>query len=218
MDIIRKNEAAKRAGISRQLLRKKIITLNPDFVVKVGKEERIDTTKESWLAFAKECQTLKAEGKIKAPKRSAHEKKPIGATSIKKAVKKITGKNIEMPENPDIQKALELAMKAEIAMREQEISKAKIAEQKAIQEELKTLQLKKELAPLHLVEFFFSFSENLIQRIYRRPIEIEADLESLYMAGKKKLATQKLIRELESIIKDVQKELIDSMKKEGYKK
>lgn len=121
-------------------------------------------------------------------------------------------------ENPDFQKNMELALKAEIAVREQEISKAEISKQKAIQEELRTLEMKKNTAPIELVEFFFSFAENMIQRIYRRPHEINADLESLYMAGKKDMAVNKIIREMEAIVKDVQAELIDKMKQEGFKR
>jgi RNA recognition motif-containing protein len=46
--------------------------------------------------------------------------------------------------------------------------------------------------------------------------QIEAELESLFMAGNKKLATDKIIREMEAIVKNNVSELEEAMRKEGY--
>jgi hypothetical protein len=97
------------------------------------------------------------------------------------------------------------------------IAASKIKQEKAKQEEIKTLELKKELAPVSLIKYFFSYSEKMIQRIYRKPHDIEPQLGALFLAKEPKKATQLLIRELESIIVDVQRELIDEIEKEGYR-
>ena len=107
---------------------------------------------------------------------------------------------------------------AAIAEMKKIIYTSEIQEQKAIQEKIKTMQIKKDLAPVNLVEHFFSFAENLIQRIYRRPHEISPQLEALYIGKEDKKAVQLIIRELESIVKDVQKELLVAIDEEGYKK
>jgi hypothetical protein len=64
---------------------------------------------------------------------------------------------------------------------------------------------------------WWSFAENLIQRIYRRPVEISPEIEALYLAHEPKRAEQKMIRELEAIVRDVTEELKENVKKEGYK-
>jgi len=117
-------------------------------------------------------------------------------------------KNI-LPEN--------LLVQAEIADMQKRIHDAEFKAEKAKQEKIKTLELKKDLAPVLLVKHFFSFSENLIQRLYRRPHEISPQLSALYLASEDKKAVQLITREIEGIIKDVQKQLIADMENEGFK-
>jgi len=111
----------------------------------------------------------------------------------------------------------DLLVKSEIAELEKKIHDAEIKKERAKQEQIRTLELKKDLAPVALIKHFFSFSENLIQRLYRRPHEISPQLSALYLAGEDKKAVQLITREMESIVKDVQKQLIQDMENEGYK-
>ena len=97
------------------------------------------------------------------------------------------------------------------------IAASKIKQEKAKQEEIKTAELKKELAPMYLLKHFFSFSEKMIQRIYRKPHDIEPQLSALFLAKEPKRATQLIVREMESIIIDVQRELIAEVEAEGFK-
>jgi len=240
-NIVTQAYAAKMSRMSSQGMYKYIKDKNPAFVVRQeGKPPMIDMGHPEWSQLIEarkkrtdiqpvkkyKKQSLSPKALVKKLKQAAPVKEtPIQETQTadpdpetKQPAPVKTQIPPEMQENPDFQKSMELALKAEIAVREQEISKAEIAKQKAMQEELKTLEMKRETAPIELVEFFFSFAENMIQRIYRRPHEINADLESLYMAGKKEMAVNKLIREMEAIVKDCQSELIEHMKQEGFKR
>jgi hypothetical protein len=237
--IISQVQAATLLNMSRQNFNSMITSKIYKFVVEIDGIKRINIASEQWHKFynayydpdrigAKNNKDNGTESKTKISNDTI-EKKILA--SVKSAMSKSKGCNIgtkkkSMPsidmeklkeENPDVARAIELTAKAEIAKRETIISHAAITKEKAIQEEIKTLELKRELAPVSLIEFFFSFAENMIQRIYRRPVEIEADLESLFIGGKKSIATQKLIRELEAIVIDVQKELIEQIKKEGFR-
>lgn len=211
-DIITQSAAARRAGVSKQYISSYIKSNNPAFVVtdQMSGRIKIDASHRSWKQFEKE----KLSNPDRKPVKNNNKKAVSENALVKNIIKLIEDDNNK---NKDMQELLDLAKKAEKALREQEIYKAEIAKQKSIQEKVKTLQMKKEVAPIELVAFFFSFSENLIQRLYRRPAEIEADLEALFMAGEKKKATEKQIRELEAIVKDVQQELLTKMKAEGYK-
>lgn len=97
------------------------------------------------------------------------------------------------------------------------IASAKIKEERAKQEEIRTAEIKKELAPISLVKYYFSFSENLLQRLYRRPHEIEPQLEALFLAHEGKKATQLIVRELESIVVQCKQELEKAISDEGYR-
>jgi len=126
--------------------------------------------------------------------------------------------------NQDDEKAIahnpedaDLIRRATLAELHNQIYTSKIKEEKAKQEEIKTLEIKKDLAPIDLVRHFFSFAESLIQRIYRKPNEIEPQLAALFLAKENKKATMMLVRELESLIVDAQKDLIIAIKEEGFK-
>lgn len=110
-----------------------------------------------------------------------------------------------------------LGRKSALASYEKVIHEAAIKKEQAKQQEIITLEKKKDLAPIDLVKYFFSFSEKIIQRIYRKPHDIEPQLAALFLAGENKKATQLIVRELESIVMDVSKELISSVKDEGFK-
>lgn len=97
------------------------------------------------------------------------------------------------------------------------IASAKIKEERAKQEEIRTAEIKKDLAPISLVKYYFSFSENLLQRLYRRPHEIEPQLEALFLAREGKKATQLIVRELESIVVQCKQELEKAISDEGYR-
>lgn len=117
-------------------------------------------------------------------------------------------------QTPEIQ---ELTRQAAIAEMQDTIYAAEIKKQKAEQEKLKTLEQKKDLANIHLLIHFFSFAENIIQRWYRRPHELSPQLSALYLAGEEKKAEQLLLKELEGIIKETQKDLIKALEEEGLK-
>lgn len=105
---------------------------------------------------------------------------------------------------------------AYIAEMNDKIFAAKIKEEKAKQEEIKTAELKKELAPIYLLKHFYSFAEKIIQRGYRRFEELSPELEALYLAGKSKEAVKLLLREQESINHMCVSELQKAIKEEGY--
>jgi len=111
----------------------------------------------------------------------------------------------------------DLIRRANLAELHNQIFSSKIKEEKAKQEEIKTLELKRDLAPVDLVRHFFSFAESLIQRIYRKPNEIEPQLAALFLAKENKKATLLMVRELESLIVDAQKDLIKAIKDEGFR-
>jgi len=182
---------------------------------------RIDTDKESWKA------------KLNGARKTRHAKKTSDGMMRKRELKKIISsavngveddgeietekrerKNIPIPEgDPEI---MELNRRAAIASLESEIYNAKIKEEKSKQEEIRTLEIKKELAPMYLVKYFFSFAENMLQRSYRRFQEISPELEALYLGGKREDAVKFLVREQESITREAVDKLKKSIKEEGY--
>lgn len=167
--------------------------------------------------------------KLNAPK-NTNKNKSISRGAIKKEIMKKAiapkpddiesehKKPVQMysaPEpTPEIQ---ELTRQAAIAEMEDVIFAAEIKKQKAEQEKLKTLEQKKDLANIDLMIHFFSFIENIIQRWYRRPHELSPQLSALYLAGEEKKAEQLLLKELEGIVKDTQKDLIKALEEEGLK-
>ncbi len=158
---------------------------------------------------------------LRKPKRLAgtvdqkNKGRSLSAKSAKKQIENAVGDTGTL--SPDDNAALmQMALDAQIAERQTIIAKAKIAEEKAKQEELKTLDLMKNTVPIELMYYWFSFAENMIQRLYRRPHEIEPELEALFLGGNKKGATQKIIRELEAIVVDLQNKLIEQINADGY--
>jgi hypothetical protein len=128
----------------------------------------------------------------------------------------MSGGVIPLPQ-PSSPEDADLIRKATLAELHNQIFSSKIKEEKAKQEEIKTLELKRDLAPVDLVRHFFSFAESLIQRIYRKPNEIEPQLAALFLAKENKKATLLMVREMESLIVDAQKDLIKAIKDEGFR-
>ena len=217
----------------------------PDWLIDDGNVRHVDVDSAAWKEFEKQEIEKHESGKLHPPSKpnggkgksmsfksavkkiekikkdmTIEETEPAGKTpkTAKAKSKKQEVQNIIAEKSGmDFEKLQELSLKAEVAIREQNISKAKISKEKAIQEELKTLEMKKELAPIDLIKFAFSFCEGLIKRQYARPHEIAPELETLFISGKRDLAVNKIIRELEAIVIEAQKDLIEKMKQEGYK-
>lgn len=160
------------------------------------------------------------------------EKIPAVIPAMLEAAKKAQGENdrIDLRPNQGIENPpmvprpvasspedADLIRRANLAELHNQIFSSKIKEEKAKQEEIKTLELKRDLAPVDLVRHFFSFAESLIQRIYRKPNEIEPQLAALFLAKENKKATLLMVRELESLIVDAQKDLIKAIKDEGFR-
>jgi hypothetical protein len=162
------------------------------------------------------------------------EKIPAAIPAMLEAAKKAQGVGSEDTrpnqgiENPPMQQVIgrqpvtnpedaDMIRKARLAELHNQIFSSKIKEEKAKQEEIKTLELKRDLAPVDLVRHFFSFAESLIQRIYRKPNEIEPQLAALFLAKENKKATLLMVRELESLVIDAQKDLIKAIKDEGFR-
>jgi hypothetical protein len=147
---------------------------------------------------------------INHPEWKAQEQKTKGRAIDNKHRSEGRRRGIEKQETPGVGELEEAAILGHIAA-------SKIKQEKAKQEEIKTAELKKELAPMYLLKHFFSFSEKMIQRIYRKPHDIEPQLSALFLAKEPKRATQLIVREMESIIIDVQRELIAEVEAEGFK-
>jgi hypothetical protein len=217
-DYITQTFAAQKINMSVQNFTHYIKKNNPKFIVTVDGKKFVDPNNKEYKKLYNERKNqppAKKQSEYKLHTESAAIKK---IAKLKQQLEKANGNNVGMGQELDATQklAIELSMRVEIAAREIKISQAKIAKERSEQEELKTLEMKRETAPIELVKFFFSFAENMIQRIYRRPHEIEADLETLFMGGQKKKATQKLIREMEAIVEQSKAELIERMKQEHF--
>lgn len=209
--LITQSEAARILGISREAVRKMKHEPFYDFS---GKKDMIDTSHPSWIS------------KLSAPK-NTFKNKAISDGAIKHDRIKKAFDNPESEDDEDQPKhyippqmtdeVKDLTQRAAIAEMEKTIFDAKIKEEKSKQEEIKTLELKRDLAPMYLVKHFFSFAENMIQRAYRRYNELSPELEALYLAGKREQAVKFLLREQESITKDAVDKLTKAIKEEGYR-
>lgn len=215
MTIISKAEGARILGISKQSVQQ--WSEDEPFFILVNGKIKIDDTHPVWL------------NKVNAPRQGMRNKK-IQAGNIKReTMKKAIQPKPEqdetdhkkplqtyLPPNPSPEME-ELIRQAAIAEMEDVIYAAEIKKQKSEQEKLKTLEQKKDLANVDLMIYFFSFTENIIQRWYRRPHEISPQLSALYLAGEEKKAEQLLLKELEGIVKETQKELIKAIEEEGLR-
>lgn len=96
------------------------------------------------------------------------------------------------------------------------IDKSRIVAARAEKEELELKVFKKELAPISLVVYWYSFGEAMIARQYSRFGEIFPQVESLILGHDSKAALQLLRREQEAIVKKATQDLIEDIDREGY--
>jgi hypothetical protein len=206
--LINITKAARLAGVSRQALHLKtnLEPLPPYFKENKSGKLCVDIDDPAWPIAAEEMARM--SGAMKRTRALNDAMKAAGAGADDMPVFPggggTGGKNSEL---------MEQAAQAHL---EAVIHGAKIKEERAKQEEIKTAEIKRDLAPVYLIKYFFSFSEKIIQRIYRKPHDIEPQLSALFLAKEPKKATQLIIREIESIIVDVTKELMSEIEKEGF--
>lgn len=192
-------ELALALGVTRPAITKAVkqnrLTENPDGTINLA-----DPVSRSWL-----------EGRTSRRVERDPEKRQVAEKMLRNISRKypdVAGVIVATNQN--------LKKQAQDAALESVISKSSVLREKAIQEKIRTEEKVKTLAPLSLVKYYFSFSENLLQRLYRRPHEIEPQLEALFLAREGKKATQLIVRELESIVVQCQNELIKSIEADGY--
>jgi hypothetical protein len=207
MPLITQSEAARIIGVSRQdiniLLHKK--PMPPFFVLNEDGKYGVYTKNAEWKSLVMEH---------KVENKSAQNKQ---YTTIKNKLKKIKKKKVDTQnekqkkESGDID---ELTLQTAIAQKKKMIHQARLMDERANQAEMKTLVMRKELAPIDMVKHYFSFGENLIRRIYGRVYEISPDIKSLYYANQDDIAVEKMRRELQSIITNSYNEMLADMEKE----
>lgn len=242
--LISQAAAAKRVSVSRQAAQRwKQEDPLPGFYVDVNGVLKINDEHPEWIAREKKMSADRLERKENNKNRSEAAKlaKRIKkkAKEVREVVKAAKGEQVVEPSLPAVADAVAvkkikapappptppreptqddlLYIESELATMRKKIATAKSAEEKAKQEEMKTGEMQAGLAPIALLKHFFSFSETMIQRIGRRPYEISPDIAALYRGGNDKKAVDKIVRELESIIKTCVKELIEDVRKEGFK-
>jgi hypothetical protein len=207
MPLISQSEAARRLKVSRQaiglMLKKK--PLPSFFVLDSYGRYAIETNNAEWKSLVMQH---------KAENKSAQNKQ---YTTIKNKLKKVKkGKQYAPTDEPD-DKAVdvdELTLQTAIAQKKKMIHQARLMDERANQAEIKTLVMRKELAPLDMVKHYYSFGENLIRRIYGRVYEISPDIKSLYYANQDAVAVEKIRRELKAIITNSYDEMLADMEKE----
>lgn len=212
--IITKYKAAQQLGLSKQAVSK---WKDEEFFVEHEGKIQVDTDHPAWIAKLQSPGHKFKNRKLSRAATKRHEMNKAVEIDEPEEMEDPPHKpmpDIPAPQNPE---TADLSRLAKVAEYQDVIFTAKIREEKAKQEEIKTLEIKKDLANVDLLIHFFSFTENLIQRWYRRPHEISPQLSSLYLAGEDKKAVQLLLRELEGIVKDTQKDLINEIEKEGFK-
>ena len=220
--VISQAEAAVRCNMSRQnfFARLKHAKEPFDWVTTIDGKTYILSEKKSFLKFsAIEKKATHREKTLVKYKEKGGKSKSASAVMNriqKSAQAAIIARGNNETGNP-ADDAVYYAALVEKAKNEQEISKAAIAKEKAIQAQVQTLEKLRHVAPIEVMRFYFSFAENMIMALYRRPHEIEAELEALFLSGQKKQATEKLIREMEGIVKNSVAELTAAMEKESYK-
>jgi len=221
---ISQTEAAHMLGITVAAIGKLTKKIpRPGYFVDVGKKIKIDIEHPEWRArymkaeLAGKAQRMRNKKSGEAVAKARKLKAKIETETEKPEVKKEieTEKKIKIKYSPEESDLAQQSLRAEF---KKNIYTAQIKEEQAKQNQIKTFELKKDLAPISLIKHFFSFAENMAQRLYRRPHEIGPQIKALYLAGEDRKAEQLYMRELEGIVIDMQKQLIADMKAEGYKK
>lgn len=226
--LITKAEAARRLNITRQAIEKLENRIpRPAYFVDTDNKTMIDSAHEDWIQRVRKKDTkgIRQSGlneKVSAAKKlKADLKKSVFDSEVDNdAEEEVAVKGAKIPDipasasSPELE---ELQRRAAIAAMEDIIFAAGIKREKEMQEKLKTLEIKKDLANVDLMIHFFSFIENIIQRWYRRPHEIGPKLKAFYLGNQDREAEQLMLRELESIVKDTQKDLLKALEEEGIK-
>ena len=227
--LITKSEAARRLGVTKQALQQwENRDPRPGYFVDTDNKVMVDASSEDWIQRIKQSETkgikqnLINEKVSQAKKFKADLKKSVfgdvdDAEDIEESPRQKVSSVPDIPENVRNPELEELQRRAAIAAMEDIIFAAGIKREKEMQEKLKTLEIKKDLANVDLMIHFFSFIENIIQRWYRRPHEIGPKLKAFYLGGQDREAEQLMLRELESIVKDTQKDLLKALEEEGIK-
>jgi hypothetical protein len=209
--LISRSEAARQLGLSKQridqLLDKKPY---PSFLIKdVRGKYKVETNNPEWKSLVMQH---------KVENKSAQNKQ---YTTIKNKLKKVkkekkSDKRDAPADKPDgkVVDVDELTLQTAIAQKKKMIHQARLMDERANQAEIKTLVMRKELAPLDMVKHYYSFGENLIRRIYGRVYEISPDIKSLYYANQDAIAVEKIRRELKAIITNSYDEMLADMEKE----
>ena len=232
--LITKSEAARRLGVTKQALQQweKRIP-RPAYFVDTDNKVMVDSSHEDWIQRVKQKDTkgirqaglnekVSAAKKLKADLKKSFFDSEVNGDEDEKVLTAVGGalaaaKVPDIPKNASTPEMEELQRRAAIAAMEDIIFAAGIKREKEMQEKLKTLEIKKDLANVDLLIHFFSFIETIIQRWYRRPHEIAPKLKAFYLGGQDKEAEQLLLREMESIVKETQKDLLKTLEEEGIK-
>jgi SHS2 domain-containing protein len=226
--LITKSEAARRLGVTKQALQQwENRDPRPGYFVDTNNKVMVDTSSEDWIQRIKQSETkgikqnLINEKVSQAKKFKADLKKSVFDSEVdEEGDGESTVKGAKIPDIPasaSSPEMEELQRRAAIAAMEDIIFAAGIKREKEMQERLKTAEIKKDLANVDLLIHFFSFIETIIQRWYRRPHEIGPKLKAFYLGNQDREAEQLMLRELESIVKDTQKDLLKALEEEGIK-
>jgi hypothetical protein len=164
---------------------------------------KIDDQHKSWKKLVKEKAITQPVRDIKNKKRSDKQKRNNG----KKSDEDLSDKEIDT-----------LAKRSAIATLEKEISLAVIAAEKAKQEEIKTLEQQKDLAPIDMMKHFFSFLESMVNQMFRKSHEMSPKLKAMYLSGEDKKAEDLIKKEIQSVANETRAELLKELKSAGYGK
>ena len=199
--IISKAEAAREVNVIRSMIEKwQVENPQPDFFVLVNGKYKIDTEKQSWI----NRKTMMDETRIM---RTVRNKKNSEAKK-----RNPNGVDYSLPSDMG-----DLSAQAARADMYRMIHESKIKEEQAKQQEIKTYELKKDLAPMYMINHFFSFAEKIIQRAHRKPHDIMPQIAAYCMARENRLAEALMSREIESIVRESVNDLIKEIEREGLR-
>jgi len=214
--IISQTDASRELGISRAAINKQTKkNPMPAYFIQVDKKIKVDTEHPLYIKKLNEVDPDNKPTPKATPKK---EKKKI--VKVAEVVKATPKKETPAPalikptHNMELENLIEEAQTAELL---KVIYDSKIKKEKAKQAEIDTLEKQKDLAPIEMIKHFFSFSENMIGRLYRRPHEISPQLKAYYLAGEDLKATQQIVKEMETIVRDTVKDLLADLKSAGFK-
>jgi len=211
MPLITQSEGARKLKVSRQAI-SLMIQKKPRpsfFVLDSYGRYAIETNNAEWKSFVMQH---------KAENKSAQNKQ---YTTIKNKLKKVKKAKQEAPAEKQTNKhdgkeidVDELTLQTAIAQKKKMIHQARLMDERANQAEIKTLEMRKEVAPVNMIKHYYTFGNSLIRRIYGRVYEISGDVKALYLANEDRLAVEKTRRELQEIIIESYQEMLADIEKE----